>query len=323
MKLKRILIGVLACSVVPCAVHAHDFPSRPVTWVVPFAPGGVTDASVRVVAKALGETLGTPVIVDNRAGAGGIVGTEYVARSKPDGYTILFGGTGPLLTNQYVYKKLSYDPIKSFSPIHSFFESPLIMVVNANAPYKTIGEFVDFAKKNPGRINFGSPGAGTTPHLASQLLQMDADIKLTHVPYKGSAPAMADLLAGLLDVSFDYSAVVKPMIDAGKLRAIAVTGNDRMKNFANVPTLKEAGYSRSVISAWSIIVSAANTPQPIVTQLAEAFDRTLRKPEVAEFFEKNGSMVMQPLSGAKLTDFLLDENSKIKAVVERSGLKAE
>ena len=323
MNLKKTLSGAIVTLLAFSSAYAQDFPNRPITWVVPFTPGGVTDTGARVVAKAFSETLGQSVVVENRGGAGGIVGTEHVVQSKPDGYTVLYGSSGPMATNPYIYKKVSYDPVKSFSLIHTMSESPLIMVVNPNTPYKTIAEFVDFAKKNPGKINFGSAGSGTATHLVGELLQKEADIKLTHVPYKGSSPEMVDLLAGVLDVSFDYAVVVKPHIDAGKLRALAVTSDQRMKILPNVPTLKESGYPAAVLAGWSTLVAAAGTPQPIVDKLAKAFGEALKKPEVVAYFESNGSAVMPPLTGEKLTQFIVDENAKFKALVEKSGATAE
>lgn len=321
--LLKALSGALLSSLLVSAAAAQDFPNRPVTWVVPYTPGGVTDTGARVVAKAFSETLGQQVIVENRGGAGGIVGTEYVAQSKPDGYTVLYGSSGPMATNPYLYKRVTYNPMTSFSLIHTMSESPLIMVVNTDSPYKTVKEFVDYAKKNPGKINMGSAGAGTTTHLVGELLQKEADIKLTHIPYKGSSPEMVDLLAGVLNVSFDYSVVVKPLIEAGKLRPLAVTSAARMKNFPDVPTLKEAGYPGAVLSGWSTLVAAANTPQPIVDKLAKAFGEALKKPEVVTYFESNGSAVMPPLTGDKLMKFMVDENAKFKSLVEKSGATAE
>lgn len=323
MNFKKALSGAILAILAQAPASAQDFPNRPVTWVVPFTPGGVTDTGARVVAKAFSETLGQSVVVENRGGAGGIVGTEHVVQSKPDGYTVLYGSSGPMATNPYIYKKVSYDPVKSFSLIHTMSESPLIMVVNPNTPFKTVAEFVEFAKKNPGKINFGSAGSGTATHLVGELLQKEADIKLTHVPYKGSSPEIVDLLAGVLDVSFDYAVVVKPHIDAGKLRALAVTSDQRMKILANVPTLKESGYPGAVLAGWSTLVAAADTPQPIVDKLAKAFGEALKKPDVVAYFESNGSAVMPPLTGEKLTRFIIDENAKFKALVEKSGATAE
>ncbi len=323
MNCKTALLGALLAAFALSAASAQDFPNRPVTWVVPFTPGGVTDTGARVVAKAFAETLGQSVIIENRAGAGGIVGTEHVVQSKPDGYTVLYGSSGPMATNPYLYKKISYDPIKSFSLIHTMSESPLIMVVNPNTPYKTVAEFVAFAKKNPEKINFGSAGAGTATHLVGELLQKEADIKLSHIPYKGSAPEIVDLLAGTIDVAFDYAVVVKPHIEAGKLRALAVTSDQRMKILPNVPTLKESGYPAAVLAGWSTLVAAAGTPQPIVDKLAKAFGEALKKPDVVAYFEGNGSSVMPPLTGDTLMKFIVAENAKFKALVEKSGATAE
>ncbi|RYE51228.1 MAG: tripartite tricarboxylate transporter substrate binding protein [Hyphomicrobiales bacterium] len=323
MKFSTVLSGALIAVAVSTGAMAQEFPNRPVTWVVPFTPGGVTDTGARVVAKAFSETLGVSVVIDNRAGAAGIVGTEFVAQSKPDGYTILYGSSGPMATYSSLYKKLSYDPLKSFSFIHTMSESPLIMVVNADRPYKTVKEFVEYGKKNPGKINLGSSGSGTAPHLSGELFQKEAGIKLTHIPYKGSAPEIVDLLAGTLDVSFDYAVVVKPHIDSGKLRALAVTSTQRMKNLPDVPTLTELGYPGVVLVGWSTIVAAANTPQPVVDKMAKAFGEALKRPEVVAYFEGNGSSVMQPLTGDKLTQFIVSENKKFRELVERSGATAD
>jgi len=275
------------------------------------------------MARAFSETLGTPVIIENKPGAGGIVGTEIVAQAKPDGYTLLFASSGPLATNPYLYKKLTYDPIKSFSPLHTMWESASILVANANAPYKSLVEFIDFARRNPGKVNFGSAGQGTNPHLIGEMLQQEADIKLTHIPYKGSSPMMADLLAGVVDVTFDFLPVVKPHIEAGKLRAIAVTGAQRLWEFPDVPTLREAGYPNAVLTGWTVIVAPAGTPTAVADRLEKAFSEALKKQDVIDFFNNNGLVMMAPLAGDRLKALIVSENVKFKGLVERSGAKIE
>lgn len=323
MNFHKTLTGALLSVAIVSSAAAQDFPNRPVTWVVPFTPGGVTDTGARVVAKAFSETLGVSVIVENKGGAGGIVGTEFVAQSKPDGYTILYGSSGPMATNPYLYKKISYDPLKSFSLIHTMSESPMIMVANPNTPYKTVAELVEYAKKNPNKINFGSSGAGTSPHLVGELLQQEAGIKLTHVPYKGSAPAIVDLLAGTVDVMFDYAVAVKPHIDSGKLRALAVTSGERMKILPTVPTLKESGYANVVLSGWSTIVAAKDTPKPIVDKLAKAYSETLNDPSIIKYFNDQGAGILQGYSGDKLRKFVDAENVKIKELMTRAGVEPQ
>jgi len=308
---------------VPAGARAQDFPNRPVTWVVPFTPGGVTDSSARITAKAFSETLGTPVIIENKPGAGGMVGTELVAQSKPDGYTILFASSGPLATNPYLYKKLTYDPIKSFTHLHTMWEAASILVVNADRPYKTLGEFIDFARKNPGSINYSSAGQGTNPHLIGEMLQQEAGIQLTHVPYKGSAPAMQDLLAGVVDITFDFYSVVKPHLQSGRLRALAVTGASRLKDLPDVPTVRESGYPNAVLTGWTTIVAAAGTPKPIADKLSKAFGEALKKQEVIDFFRDNNLTIMTPLAGDQLTQFIVSENVKFKALVEKSGARID
>jgi tripartite-type tricarboxylate transporter receptor subunit TctC len=321
-RLALIAAAVLSVSL-PAGTQAQEFPNRPVTWVVPFTPGGVTDASARVTAKAFSETLGAPVIIENKPGAGGIVGTEFVAQSKPDGYTILFASSGPLATNPYLYKKLTYDPIKSFTLLHTMWEAASILLVNADKPYKTLGELIAFARKNPGKINFSSAGQGTNPHLIGEMLQQEAGIQLTHVPYKGSAPAMLDLVAGVVDVTFDFYTVVKPHIQSGKLKAIAVTGAERLKDLPDVPTLRESGYPNAVLTGWTTIVASAGTPKPIADKLTQAFAEALKKQEVIDFFRDNNLTIMAPLAGDQLKAFIVSENVKFKGLVEKSGAKID
>jgi tripartite-type tricarboxylate transporter receptor subunit TctC len=228
------------------AAATEAYPNRPITWVVPFGAGGVTDNTARIMAKAMSRIIGQPVLVDNRPGAGGIVGTEYVAAAKPDGYTILYASSGPMAVNPTLYKgKLSYDPLKSFTPVQALSQSNMLIVVNPSAPFKTLPEMIEFAKKNPGKLNFGSPGQGTAQHLSAELLQSEADIKMTHVPYKTGATQMGDLMSGVLDLSIEYPAVVRPYIEAGKMRAIGMTGAKRFKSFPDAPSVAELGYPKA------------------------------------------------------------------------------
>jgi tripartite-type tricarboxylate transporter receptor subunit TctC len=318
------LVAAALLTLTGSVAHAsdQDFPNKPVTFVSPFPPGGVADTNTRVLAKALSEQLRQPVIVDNRPGAGGVVGTEYVANAKPDGYTILYGSSATIGTNVSLYKKLSFDPVKSFAPIHSVVESPLIVVTNADRPYKTFAELIEFAKKNPGKVNFGSAGSGTATHLAGILWQSVAKVKMTHIPYKGSGPEMADLIGGVLDVSTDFSVIVSPQVEAGKLNALAVTTAARLANKPDIPTLAELGYPEATITSWSAIVAPAGTPQEVVDILAKAISNALKSPEVVDYFERNGSSVMKPMTGDALRDFFISEIAKIKRVVEMSGATA-
>lgn len=314
---------LLALAALAPAALAEDYPSRPISWVVGFSPGGISDQGTRFVAKVFAEKIGQQIIVENKPGAAGIIAAEYVAQAKPDGYTILYGSSGPLGTYKSLYKKLSYDPLTSFTLIHAFGSSPLILVVPASSPFKTLKDLVDYAKKNPGKLNYGSVGTGSGAHLVAELLGSNAGIKMTHVPYKGSAPAMTDVLAGRLDLIFDYSIVVKPQIEGGKLRPLASTGSTRLTSHPDVPTTAELGYPGVQFTAWATIVGPAGMPQPVVDKMAKAFNEALKDPTVVEYHDKQGVTLMPDVSGAKLRDFIVKEQAKMKEVIERSGASAD
>lgn len=316
-------IALLSLTFTVTGTLAQNYPDRPITWIVPFGPGTVTDNSARVVAKVLGEKIGQPVLVENKPGAGGIVGTEFVMNAKPDGYTFLYGSSGPMATYSSLYKKLSYSPLKSFTPVHAMIASPLIMVVNASSPYKTVKEFVDYAKANPEKINFGTSGAGTSQHLTGELLQMAAGFKMTHIPYKAGASQMTDLLAGNIQVMFEYPSVVRPQIDAGKLRPLGITTANRLKNLATIPTFTEQGLPTVQISAWAVIMMPANTPGNIVQTFAKAFDQTMKDPAIIAYFDSNDSVSLAHIGPKEMPAFLESEAVKFGELVKKSGASAD
>jgi tripartite-type tricarboxylate transporter receptor subunit TctC len=322
MKLATAIAGALATMVIATAAIAQDYPNRVVTWVVPFPPGGVTDNGARTVAKVLGEKLGQQVIIDNKPGAGGIVGTESVANAKKDGYTFLYASNG-IVTYPFLYKKLSYDPQKDFIPVHGFATSPMLVMVRADSPFQTINDLVEFAKKNPEKLNYASVGTGSTQHLLAELFQKEAGFKMTHVPYKGTAPALTDLLAGVIDISFDYAVVMQPQIAAGKLRALGVSSEKRLTNLPEVKTIAEQGFPNVVFTAWATIVLPAGTPQPAVDKLADAFGKSLEDPDVIKYFNDQGAGIMQGISKEKLAAFYAAERVKMKAIAERAGIQPE
>jgi tripartite-type tricarboxylate transporter receptor subunit TctC len=317
------ICAMLLLASLPRVSLAEDFPSRPITWVVGFPPGGVSDTGTRYMAKLFSEKLGQPVVVENKPGAGGIIAAEYVAAAKPDGYTIMYGASGPLASFKSLYRKLSYDPIKSFTLIHGFVQSPLLLAVPANSPFKTLQDLVEFGRKNPGKLNFGSVGSGSGAHLVAELLASNAGISMTHVPYKGSAQAITEMLGGNLDLIFDYSIVLKPQIDAGKLRALTVTGPTRLVSHPDVPTTTELGYPGVQLTAWATLVGPAGMPQPIVDLMAKAFNATLKNPAVVKFHNDLGMTLMPDVAGTKLHDFIVDEQAKWKEVIVRTGASAD
>lgn len=314
------LIAVLSTGmVVASGAHAQaPYPNRAITWVVPFGAGGVTDNSARFVAKVLSEKIGQAVVVDNKPGAAGIVGTEFVAQSKPDGYTMLYGSSGPMATFPSLYKKLSYAPLKSFIPVNGMGDSALMLVVNAGKPYKTMEEFIDYLKKNPGKVNFGSSGTGTAPHLIGELFQIATGTTMTHVPYKVSANLYADLLAGTIDAIFDYTVVMRPHVEAGKIVPLGMSSAQRLKSFPNVPTFKERGHDVE-LTAWSSIVMPAGTPPDVVKKMSDAFAETSRDPIVIKYNEENDFGNLGHMGPEKLREFFVSEAAKFKMLVEKSG----
>lgn len=315
-----ILTAVLSSTAL---AQTQDYPSRPLTYVVPFPPGGVTDNGARTIAKVLAEKIGQTVIVENKPGAGGIVGAEYVAQSKPDGYTFMYTSSGPVGAFAYRYKKLSFDPFTAFTPVHGMAFSPMIAVVAGKSPFKTFKDVIDYAKRNPEGVNYYSTGPGSSNHLVSELLQQTGGFKMTQVPYKGSAPAMTDLLAGTIQIVWEYPVVLKPHLDAGTLRAIGITSEERMPLLPNIPTFVEQGYPEAVFTGWSIISVPAGTPQPIVDKLAKAYSATLADPSIIKYFDDQGAGILQGYSGEKLRKFIDAENVKYKNLMERAGVQPE
>ena len=255
-----------------CAMHlpgfAQTFPSRPVTLVVPFPPGGGTDTGGRVIAEQLGRRWNQPVIVENRGGAAGRIGADYVAKSKPDGYTLLLGNIGTQAINPLLYAKLPYDADKAFAPVSLVAELPLAMMVHPSVPAKTAAEFVALAKSKPGQMGYSSSGAGGAPHLAAEMFKDQTGSFILHVPYRGGGPAIADLLAGHVQLSFMTVLEASGHIKAGKLRALAVTGDKRVPAFPEVPTLAESAAPGFNAISWIGLLAPAGTPQDAVDRIA-------------------------------------------------------
>lgn len=323
MKLLNLLAGIAAASVLVTGAVAEEYPTRALNWVVPFTPGGVTDTGARTVAKVLSEKLKQPVVVENRPGAGGIVGAEYVVNAKKDGYTFLYTSNGVAVTYPFLYKKMSFNPQTDLLPVHGMAMSPMLVMVRADSPHKTLADLIAYAKKNPEKLNFASVGQGSTQHLLAELLQAEAGFKMTHIPYKGTAPALTDTLGGAIDVMFDYAVIMKPQMEAGKLRALAVSGEKRLTSLPDVPTIIELGHPNVSFTAWSSITMPAGTPQPIVDKLAKAFGESLEHPDVVKYFTDQGSAIMQGVAKEKLSSFYDSERAKMKAIVDRANIQPE
>lgn len=320
--LVKLAAALLAWSTVGAHAQQEPYPNRPVTWVLGSGAGGVVDNSARFVAKVLSEKLGQPVVIENKPGAGGIIGAEAVAQAKPDGYTMLYASQSQMSTFPFLYKKLSYSPLTSFAPVNGMGDSSLLLVVNAAAPYKTLEEFIAYAKQHPGKLNYGTTGAGTSSHLLAEMLQMATGITMTHVPYKQPSALYADLMTGTVDMIFDFTVVMRPLTNAGKLRALAISRADRLKTFPDVPTFKERGLDIE-LTAWASIAMPAGTPPEIVNRMSAAMAEATRDPAVIRYFEENDFGNLGQIGPEKLKAFYVSEGEKFKKVIERANIRLD
>ena len=314
---------VLTCSGTTAAMAADAaFPSRPVRFIVPFAPGGSTDTLARTLGLRLSEAFGQQVVVDNRAGGNGNIGTEIVARAVPDGHTIVLGYIANLGIGPSLYAKLPFDPLKDFAPVTLLAVSPNILVAHPAVPARTVKELIAYAKANPQKVNYASAAVASLGHLAGELLNSSAGIQMQHVPYKGSGQAVIDLLAGQVQVMFSGMSSVMPHIRAGKLRPLAVTGAQRSAATPEVPTIAESGYPGFEASAWYGVLAPAGTPKPVVARLNAEILRALKIPEVRERLENVGFEIVGGTPEA-FGAYMKSEIAKWARVVKASGVKAE
>lgn len=302
---------------------AQDYPNRAISWVVPYAAGGITDNASRTIAKQLGEELGQPVVVENKPGAGGIVGAEYVAHAKPDGYTLLYTANGIVATYPYLYKKLSYDPQRDFTPLHGVQKVYMLVVVRADSPFKTLADLIAYGKKNPGKLNYATIGTGSVQHLFGELLQKEAGFKMTAIPYKGLAPALNDLLGGSIDITLDYPITMKDQIEAGKVRALAISGEQRAKSLPDVKTVAELNYPNAAFTAFTGVVLPKGIPADVLKKLAAAFDKVMSSPQIVKYMVDQGADTMPGMGPEKYADFLAKERTKMKSIVEQAGIEPE
>ncbi|SKA35825.1 Tripartite-type tricarboxylate transporter, receptor component TctC [Enhydrobacter aerosaccus] len=323
---KRTIVSLLCAALLAPALgqtaEAADYPSHPIRLVVPYAPGGGADAVARIVAKKVGESIGQAIVIDNKGGAGAIVGTEIVAKAEPDGYTLLLGQSGPISINPAVYKSLPYDPVKDFAPVTMTTSYPYILVVNADLPAKTLQEFVALARSKPGTMNYGSTGVGAANHLVAELFNSKAGLKMTHIPYRGTALAVADLVAGQLTMVFGDPVSVLPHIKSGKLRALAVTTQQRSPVAPDVPTVAESGYPGFDAIAWHGILAPARTPPAIVDRLSQEIAKALNDPETKALL---ANQAMQPVgnSPADFAAFIQKDIATWKAVAQAAHVTVE
>jgi len=310
----------VAC--ISCASSAQGYPDHAIRLVVPFPAGGTTDILARAAAQKLTESLGKSVVVDNRPGAGGNIGADLVAKSPPDGYTLLMGTVGTHAINPSLYAKMPYDHVKDFVPVVLVAGVPNVLVVNPSLPVNSVADLIKLAKSKPGSINFASSGNGTSIHLSGELFKTMAGVDMTHVPYKGSAPALTDLMGGQVQVMFDNLPSSLPHIKAGKLRAIAVTSLKRAPALPDVPTISESGLPGFEASSWFGILAPAGTPPAIVTRLNTEINKWLQTPEAKEQLLAQGA---QAAGGTpeQFAAHIRAETDKWAKVVKASGAKVD
>jgi tripartite-type tricarboxylate transporter receptor subunit TctC len=320
-RVAAVVLALLACAMVAPAA-AQSFPSKPVRLVVPFPPGGPLDAIGRAIAQKLTEAWGQSVVVDNKPGAGGNIGADFVAKSPPDGYTVVMGALSTHAVNPSLYPQMPYDAVKDFAPITLVAVTPNVLVVNPSLPVTTAKEFIAYAKANPGKLNFGSGSNGSAGHLAGELFNVETGARMVHVPYKGGAPATQALLAGDTMLMFDNLANAMPQVKAGKLRALAVTTAQRSKLAPDLPTMAEAGLPGFDISTWFGLLAPAGTPRDIIAKWNADVTRILSSPEMRERLLAQGAEPAPdtPEEFARMIDA---ELAKYARIVKASGAKVD
>jgi tripartite-type tricarboxylate transporter receptor subunit TctC len=316
----RILAVLLPAMLALAAPPARaEFPDRPLSLVVPFAPGGGTDNTARTLAEGMSANLGQPVVVENRAGGGTIIGTNYVARSKPDGYTMVVA-TFAHAVNPALHSSLPYDTDKAFAPVAMIAHSPNVLVVNPKLPFHSVKDLLDYAKANPGKLNYGSTGVGTSAHLAGELLKNMAGISMTHVAYKGAAPAVTDLLGGQIQVMLITAASATSYVKSGQLRALAVTSAQRSPAFPELPTLAEAGVPGYLAESWTGMFVAAGTPAPVVQRLHDAIAAAVKTKAFQKQAKVEGLMV-EVGEPSQLSDYVSAEEKRWRKVVHDANIQ--
>jgi tripartite-type tricarboxylate transporter receptor subunit TctC len=318
----RALVLAAGCALLATGASAQGWPTRPITLIVPFAAGGGTDAFARPLAVQLDGQLGQRVIIENRAGAGGTAGAAAAAKAEPDGYTFFVGATHHAIAPA-IYPKLSYDIEKDFIPIGMISRPPHVVVVHpTRVQAKTLAELIKAAKAEPDKLVYGHAGIGTTHHLAGELFKLLTDTKIRQVPYRGAGPAMADLIAGQIDMAFDGMGSSASQIESGTVRPLAVAAPKRVPAFPNVPTAKEAGVDNYEVATWYALFAPKGTPQPIVDKMTQALKASLAVPAVKEAWEKNGSDVPD-MTGKAFGDYVSSEVKRWGKVVSDAGVKME
>jgi tripartite-type tricarboxylate transporter receptor subunit TctC len=318
---RLILIAVVgACGLAP-SVAAQDYPTRAVTMVVPYAAGGGLDVFARQLAQKLSERMGRTFVVENRPGAGTVIGAGHVAKATPDGYTIMLGTSSPFAINVTLNKQLPYDPAKDFVPIIHTSDAPFLLLVHPDVPVKSVGEWIKWVKAQDKPPSYGTAGPGSPQHLSMELLKSLTGTKLIHVPYRGDAPALNDLVAGHIPTQFAQPTPVLPLLRGDKVRALAISSAQRFGPMANIPTIAEAGVPGFDFASWQMIVAPAGTPKPIVDRLHRELKAILATPQIKKDFEDTGRIWVDSPPPEALQTFMRNEIVRLGKVVEAAGLK--
>lgn len=318
----HMFLAAAAFAALASAAAAQTYPTKPVRLVVPFAPGGGTDLVARAVAQRLGESLGQAVIVDNRAGAGGIIGTEQVAKAAPDGYTLLLGSPGPITINPNLRAKTPYDPIRDLAPISLATISPFVLSVHPSLPAKSVGELIAFTRSRPGQLNYGSSGLGSVAHLATEQFKSLAKIDVVHVPFKGSALAVTSFIAGQLELMFENQPTILAHIRSGRVRGLAVGTIVRSSLLPDLPTMREAGVAGYEASTAFGIMAPAKTPEAVVARLSKEIAAALRNPEMRSALAKQGLDAVGSTPD-EYAAHIRDESARNGRLIKAIGLKLE
>jgi tripartite-type tricarboxylate transporter receptor subunit TctC len=315
-------LAALGLALASAGAHAQAYPARPIRLVVPFPPGGSTDILARALGQKLTELWGQQVIVDNRPGAGGSIGAEAVAKAQADGYTLLMAHIGTLAVNPALYPKLGYDPAKDFAPVSMVAIVPNVLVVHPSVPAKTVTELVDYARKNPGKLNYSSGGNGSAAHLAMEYFKLQTKTDIVHVPYKGTVPAVTDLIAGQVSLTMTGAPAVMPHVQAGKLRALGVSSTARLDAFPQVPTIAESGVPGFDATQWYGVVAPAGTPADIVRKLGEAIVAIMGSKDMRDRLNNEGA-IASATTPAQFATFIDAERARWGAVVKAAGMRPD
>src|SRR5688572_30938381 len=315
-------IAFVALSLVAAAAGAQTFPSKTVRMIVGFSPGGSTDVTARLVANKLTDIWKQQVIVENRPGAGGNIGAEAVARAAPDGHTLLVATTGVMSVNHRLYRSLSYDAVRDFAPVTQIGSLPLILIVHPSLPVKSVKDLIALAKARPGQLSYASSGVGGTTHMTAEIFRMLTGVDIVHIPYKGSGQAMADIVGGQVPIAFDQVVSSMPQVEAGRLRALAVTSAKRFASVPNLPTMSEAGVPGYEAVSWNGLAAPAATPREIVARIQQDVARVLQLPDIKERFFRDG---IAPVGSTpeQFAAHIRSERAKWEKVADAAGLKPQ